>query len=691
MQIRWLLSFLLVVDWVAGSIRLEEVETYGVASFQHASTTSEVVCHPDGVHVLSSSRDNCVRLWEIKSGKLVRRFTVAGSGSMWGIRFVNGGKEFLAASSSNKVYRFEVATGKVLMSYSHPDDVYRLALHPDGKHFVATGSGKLIILWETATGKKVRTFNGHTGDVYTAIVTEGGKRIISGSSDDTIRQWDLESGKCLKTLKEKPKYDDIFTLALSPDGKHFVVVSDDHCARVFESGSLEEVWKSKLKQEGQVVAWSPDGGLVATASKDGHLYLLSAATGAEVRKIKTAGSSHTPITFSNDGTLLISGGDRTLHLHEVATGERIRPGMGFSTRARAFEGLAVGNGGRCLYTADGNRLERRDRAEAGDPLAVKETSEISALAISDDGAFLAIGTKRGQVVIRETAGLSKVLSLQGSGEIKALDFSPGGSRLVAAGSRGAARVWTLPAGNKIADLTGHRDTVNDVAFVGEGDQVMTAADDRTVRVWAVADGRELVSTKVADFNPDDFLSLDQGRTLLVSGENRKLYGRILEKLEVKEISDRGEVERLVEQLGDEEFERRETAMKSLAGYGRAIIPVLEEVETRDPEVRARLIGVRNVMRGSLGEDELAVVKEFEEEISKVTADPRGRFWVGCLGGYGVEKVVVGVIDHQSKGVEIIQTLDGIHGCTRLVVAPDGSHVGSINADGTTTLYRVVEK
>jgi len=64
---------------------VKEVETFGVALFQHASSVSEVVCHSNGIHALSSSRDQCVRLWEIKSGKLVHRYTVPGCGDMWGI------------------------------------------------------------------------------------------------------------------------------------------------------------------------------------------------------------------------------------------------------------------------------------------------------------------------------------------------------------------------------------------------------------------------------------------------------------------------------------------------------------------------------------------------------------------------------------------------------------------------------
>ena len=689
MVIRHVLGIFLLAGWAGGEVSLQEVETVGVASFQHANATSEVIAHPDGRHVLSSSRDYCVRLWELKSGKLVRRFTEPGCGMMWGIRFVNEGKEFLAASSSNRVYRFELATGKVLMTYDHPDDVYRLALHPDGKHFVAVGSAKAVILWQLETGKKVRTFNGHTGDVYTAIVVEDGKRLITGSSDDTVKQWDLESGECLKTLKEKPTFDDVFTLATSPDGKRFAMVSDDQNVRVFDSASLEEVWKTKLAENGQVVAWSPDGRQLATASKDGHLSLLAAADGGVAKKIKTAKGPHTPVTFSPDGKVLVSGGDWILHLHDVETGERIKPGMGFSSHSFAYDALAVGKGGRWTVAADGTRLEIRDREKSGESRTIAESGNISSMTLSEDGSFLAIGGEQGEISIRETEGFTRVHRLQSTTAITSLDFSSDGSRLVSGGARGVVTVWAVATGEKIRELVGHRDTVNKVAFHAGGEQVITVADDRTLRVWSVPGGGAPVVMTVKHDNPDDFLILDEGCSLLVSGESEKLYGRILPKVKLREIEDPAQVRQLVEQLGDELYQKREQAMQELAGFGREVLPLLEAVQTTDPEVRARLIGVRKVMWGSLSNQDFRVVKEFDEDLSGIVADPKGRFWAGRLGENGVERIVLGRIDDERKGVAVIQTVENVHGCKRLVFSPDGGHLGSLNADGTITLYRVV--
>ena len=53
---------------------LKEEEVLGLAGFQHTGSLAEIISLSDGKHVLSSSRDGYAALWEIGTGKLVRRF-----------------------------------------------------------------------------------------------------------------------------------------------------------------------------------------------------------------------------------------------------------------------------------------------------------------------------------------------------------------------------------------------------------------------------------------------------------------------------------------------------------------------------------------------------------------------------------------------------------------------------------------
>jgi WD40 repeat protein len=71
------------------------------------------------------------------------------------------------------------------------------------------------------------------------------------------------------------------------------------------------------------VAFSPDGRLIASGSKDKTIKLWDVKTGEEIRTLKGHSSWVNSVTFSPDGRLIASGSeDKTIKLWDVKTGER---------------------------------------------------------------------------------------------------------------------------------------------------------------------------------------------------------------------------------------------------------------------------------------------------------------------------------------------------------------------------------
>jgi hypothetical protein len=130
-------------------------------------------------------------------------------------------------------------------------------------------------------------------------------------------------------------------------------------------------------------------------------------------------------------------------------------------------------------------------------------------------------------------------------------------------------------------------------------------------------------------------------------------------------------------------------MEELAGFGKRVIPIVEAIETEDPEVKFRLVGVRDTIRGSLARNAFKEAATLEDDLGVLATDPLGEFWVGKLGDEGASRIVVGVVDHDAEAIEILQTVDNEHGCLQLTFSPDGSHLGTVNADGTYSLFKVI--
>jgi WD40 repeat protein len=61
-------------------------------------------------------------------------------------------------------------------------------------------------------------------------------------------------------------------------------------------------------------------------------------------------------------------------------------------------------------------------------------------------------------------------------------FTPDGGHIVSGGFGGQARIWT-PEGEPLGELIGHESSVNVVRISPDGTTALTAASDKTVRLW----------------------------------------------------------------------------------------------------------------------------------------------------------------------------------------------------------------
>jgi WD40 repeat protein len=70
-------------------------------------------------------------------------------------------------------------------------------------------------------------------------------------------------------------------------------------------------------------------------------------------------------------------------------------------------------------------------------------------------------------------------------------FSPNGSRVVTASGDHSARLWEVPSGRLVAQLSGHQDFVNDAVFSPDGALIFTASSDKSLRVWDASTGKPI--------------------------------------------------------------------------------------------------------------------------------------------------------------------------------------------------------
>jgi WD40 repeat protein len=259
----------------SGTLRLYEVKTGNVVRelVGHMHYTQHSVFTPDGKQALSASADGTLRLWDLASGKEARRFE-GHKGGCNSVDLTRDGKWALSGGADGTLRLWDVATAKELRKFEGHKEACTGLFSPDGKQVLSAGFDRTMRLWDVATGKELRKFEGHTALLFGAFFLPGGKQALSYSGDATARVWDLATGKEVRKLHLGPRLSDIRGLALSPDGKHILTGTDGiPMVRLLELATGKEVHRFWLEVNPRGLSFSRDGRMAASGSWRGRVYV----------------------------------------------------------------------------------------------------------------------------------------------------------------------------------------------------------------------------------------------------------------------------------------------------------------------------------------------------------------------------------------------------------------------------------
>jgi hypothetical protein len=304
------------------------------ASYDRPALVTALAFTPDGKRLVVDGGYHELTVWDAADGKLLRRvFTRAERAHA--LVFLPDGKLAVAGSRPGQegdVRIYDVDAGKVVDFGGAPavdgvndpavlvkelvqtdDEIFGLALSPDGKKLAAGGCDRLVRVWDLATGKLEHAIENHADWVLAVAFTPDGKHLATASRDKTAKVWDLEAKESVLTFPDHQ--DHVYGVAVTADGKTGISVGADKNVRTWQATDQAKQLGKQVKAIGGhgdaifrlVYRDDPKTPLLATCSADKTVRLWNPATGAALKTLGGFTDWVYAVALSPDGQLLAGG------------------------------------------------------------------------------------------------------------------------------------------------------------------------------------------------------------------------------------------------------------------------------------------------------------------------------------------------------------------------------------------------
>jgi WD40 repeat protein len=272
---------LAVCCWMIGFPLIAQVPRIMINPHGHAGKVHNLLFTPDASQLISISEDKTIRIWDVQSAAMVKKF------------------------------ESQIGDGYEGMLYSS-------ALSPNGKllavggYQVSTEKENYIIIIDIEKGVQVSTAVGHTDVITSLSFTASGQYLASGSADGTVRVWEVTNTP-MAALPLKATLDvgfPISSLSFCRTTQELAVAGESKDVLVYpltglRNGEKQFTAKPFRKHKGIVnrVSYSPDGGYLASSSYDNELLIWN-AQGNVVLAMDKLKHPITAFAFSFDGKIL---------------------------------------------------------------------------------------------------------------------------------------------------------------------------------------------------------------------------------------------------------------------------------------------------------------------------------------------------------------------------------------------------
>jgi len=316
--------------------------------------------------------------------------------------------------------------------------------------------------------KQEKILTGHTGWVGAIAFSSDGRLLASGDDDGLLILWDVATGAKIRKLEQPSKlrktknnnldhlFDSgIMSVSFSPVGKFLVSGRGDGTISLWEVASGKKITDIAATPNHSLIAFSPDGKMLASAGGESHLIILwDITTRKKIATIYTTldnSESIRHIAFSPNGALLAV----------RATNKTIVIDLKHGYSKRFFN----------CFMPDEHILHKYP------------VSRNSSIAFSPDNKILASGSKNRTLILLDVATGNIVKKFTGhSDAILAVAFSPIGKVIASLSDDATIILWDVVSGKQVKTLSADADSW-EITFSGDGKILAASGSNGIIQLW----------------------------------------------------------------------------------------------------------------------------------------------------------------------------------------------------------------
>jgi WD40 repeat protein len=437
-------------------------------SFRTEDRITNIAPSPDGKRLYLGDRSGAVWIHDAADGKQIGKLD-AHADSVGTLDFVGADPALLVSSSRNEFVRlWDGGKGTVRRRFEYPgnpkpeerepdgsfiarwDHVFAVAAARDVPLFAMAGPAHRVVVWDAAKDVEAASFTFENWTTGASISPDLSRIALSIASDEEhrVEVRSLAAGDPLwsdgvhesdsdaaarRHLWQKAEF--------SPDGKSLLSwgwasPGDDYlgCMRVYDAATGKRRWTRLYDFQVWDATYAPGGDRIALSSRHG-VSLFDAETGDEVIGLESSSGVMADVAFSPDGRFLYAAPSRAEGIVRWDVGGEVKTVAPPVPRAAPRLGTAPAG-------SDPQNAKQQPAAANG---AISHGADVAAIAVSPDGARLATGGKDGAVRVWDAATGTKYAEFTGvAGGVRWVDWLAGDrDRLAAFGADGVVRCYSL--------------------------------------------------------------------------------------------------------------------------------------------------------------------------------------------------------------------------------------------------------